>query len=410
MLLSIEEKKDILKDLIKRRSKKFNKEYEKLLEVIYQNDILKNYETQVKNIKEEFQKELKSINTHDVDWESHERKGAEIEKKFNKELLDLKYEINSFLDGFNNLKKMYGKYKVIYNSLMKTLDKDEKFKNLKIDKIELPKISNINEINQIKENLKQELNNIEEIKNKYKIVSYYDLDSFEEKKFVISNEFVEFVEKIKVLSPKQYKRIKSLDTDKKLKLKEAKIIYQRLIYSKIYKEEINNILDEAPEYLKEKFELLKQKEIIYKDEYENLLDEYYNQESKSVSIDKIVKVFEDAGYKFEEVGLNEKGYINTDNEEYKIAYRIENNKLSLAFTRFVDKDTQVNEYERVKDKQMSKKWCGDFETIIKNLKKQGINLNKEMIKEPDEIEIRYEVVESKKSNQNYTINEKKMEK
>jgi len=78
----------------------------------------------------------------------------------------------------------------------------------------------------------------------------------------------------------------------------------------------------------------------------------------------------------------------------------------LAF----DKSSVVKEYkeeieklQKEKDKQMAKKWCGDFDKIAENLKKQGINLNKEMVKEPNEIEIRYEVVESKISNQNYKL-------
>jgi len=103
--------------------------------------------------------------------------------------------------------------------------------------------------------------------------------------------------------------------------------------------------------------------------------------------------FEEVGYKFEEVVLNEKGYIDTDKEEYKIAYRIEDDKLSFAFTRFTNKDDKINEYERVKDKQIAKKWCSDFEKITKLLEKNWISLNKDFIKEPDEVEIRYEVVD-----------------
>ena len=410
MILSISEQKAILKKTITRRSKKINKEYSKLLKLIEKNPALKRYEKILKDLKDELKKELNSITTHDVAWEVHESKGAEIEKKFNKKLLDLKYKINSFL--FNELKRMYEKYEKIYERLIKDLN-NEKLKNLalEIDKLTLPAVSNISQIEQTKNNIKKELEKIEEIKKRAKIASSYDFRNYQEKKIkVVFNELDEVLKKIKSLSEKEYKRIKSLETDEKLKLKESKVIYQRLLYSKLYKDEIETILEDVPEYLKEKFEALKQKEIIYKDEYEKLLDEYYTQEDKEISVDKVVEAFEEIGYKFEEVVLNEKGYINTDKEEYKIAYRIQNNKLTLAFTRFIDENTKINEYEREKDKQLAKKWCEDFEKITELLKKKGIHLEKEMVKEPDEVEIRYETVKSNKYHQNYAINEKKIEK
>jgi len=404
MLLSIKEKKDILKNLVSKRSRKFNKEYEKLLETINANN-LKTYKKRLQNLKEEFRKELNTININDVNWEVHERKGAEIEKKFNQKLLNIKYEINSLLNSLNELKKIYENYEKSYDELIRILD-NEKLKNLTLElkKIELPTISNMNQIHQIKTEITKELEKIEKIKIKAKVVSEYNFSNFKEKKLKLSNELEEALGKVKSLSEKEYKRIKNLDIDENLKLKEAKVIYQRLVYSNIYKEEIETLLEDMPEYLKEKFEKLKQKEIIYKNEYEKLLDEYYNQENEEISVDKIVEAFEEMGYKFENVVLNEKGYINTDKEEYKIAYRIENNKFSLAFTRFIDETTQINEYEKEKDKREAKKWCDNFEKIIKLLEKEGIYLDKEMVKEPEEIEIRYEIIENKKSNQKFEAN------
>ena len=72
MRLSISEQKEILRRLVVKRSKKFNKEYSKVLRTIEENDILKNYEKKVKDLKEEFQRELNSITTDDVGWERHE--------------------------------------------------------------------------------------------------------------------------------------------------------------------------------------------------------------------------------------------------------------------------------------------------------------------------------------------------
>jgi len=399
MRLSIKEQKDILKNLRAKRSKKFNKEYSKLLRIIEEHSFLKSYEDKLKKLKDDFKSELNSINTDDVGWERHESKGAEIEKNFNKKLFDIKYEINSILNSFNELKTEYYQYEKLYEEVIKSFEQDEKAKNLisEIEKVEFPKFSNSSEFKKLKEKIKESIEKIEDIKKRSKIISSYELN-FRENKFVFMDETDEILNKIKSLDKEEYERIKALETDEKLKVKEAKVIYQRLIYSKIYKDEIETLLEEVPEYLKEKFEKLQEKKIIYKNEYEKLLDEYYNQEDKSISVDKIVEAFEEVGYRFEEVVLNEKGYIDTDKEDYKIAYRIDDDKLSLAFTRFVDKNnSNINEYEREKDKQMAKKWCSNFEKISDYLKKQGIELNKDMVKEADEVEIRYETVESKES-------------
>ena len=78
---------------------------------------------------------------------------------------------------------------------------------------------------------------------------------------------------------------------------------------------------------------------------------------------------------------------------------MESGKLSLAFTRFVDGYVKINEYEREKDRHMTKKRCSDFEKIAELLAKDGVMLKKEMVKEPEDIEIRYEITGSKIENQ-----------
>jgi len=48
---------------------------------------------------------------------------------------------------------------------------------------------------------------------------------------------------------------------------------------------------------------------------------------------------------------------------------------------------------------MTKKRCSDFEKIAELLAKDGVMLKKEMVKEPEDIEIRYEITGSKIENQ-----------
>ena len=284
--------------------------------------------------------------------------------------------------------------KLGYESFIKNIQ-DEKYKNLHLEKMKLKQLFSLSQIEQETEKLKKELEKIEKLQKSVKVLSSYDFTQFKEKIFAPKNELETVLKRVKKISPKEYERVKKLDIDEKLKLKEAKVIYQRLLYTQIFKSEIEAVLEDAPVALKEKFKKLQAKEIIYKDEYEKLMDEYYNQESNEVSIDKITQAFEEMGYKFESVVENEKGYINTDKEDYKIAYRIENGKLSLAVTRFVDGNIKINEYEKAKDKEFAKKWCSDFEKISELLEKEGILLHKEMLKEPDEVDIIYEKIDGK---------------
>jgi len=139
MYISINEKKSILKDLRYKRSKKFNKEYIKLLEIIQKNSLLKEYEKRVKDLKEGFNQKLHSISIDDVDWERHEHKAREIERSYNEKLLNLKYEINSFLHNLNILEKLHIEHKKYYNEIKNYIEKNEKYKSLKteLNKLEI---------------------------------------------------------------------------------------------------------------------------------------------------------------------------------------------------------------------------------------------------------------------------------
>jgi len=400
MYISIDEKKSILKDLRYKRSKKFNKEYIKILEIIQKNTLLRKYEKKVEDLKDEFIQKLKNINIDDVNWERHEYKGREIERSYNEKLLNLKYEINSFLHQLDVLEKLDIEYKKSFNGLKKYIEKNEKYKSLKTELNELGIVSfqkptNLVDTVKLIKKIGENIEKLNDIKSRYSILTSYNTSNFQEQIFTKPNQIENILKNIEALSQKEYERIKELDIDEKLILKEAKVIYQRLLYSKLIKEEIENILEDEdiPKNLQEKFQKIKQKELIYKDEYKKLLGEYYDLNStQNISIDKITKAFEDMGYSFEEVVTNKKGYINTDNKEYKIAYRIEDGKLSLAFTRIIDENIKINEYEKEKDKKLAKKWCSDFEKIGELLKADGIELKKEIIKEPEEVDIRYEMV------------------
>ena len=59
-------------------------------------------------------------------------------------------------------------------------------------------------------------------------------------------------------------------------------------------------------------------------------------------------------------------------------------------------------YEREKSVEMAKKWCKDFESINKNLKEKGFNLNIAFKEEPTSSDIIFENLE-----ENIPLNTKK---
>ena len=100
------------------------------------------------------------------------------------------------------------------------------------------------------------------------------------------------------------------------------------------------------------------------------------------------------GYTFEEEIQEDKlQHITTQDKEYKIALRVVNGKISLAFTKLIPKGHTPSQYEKAKDTQKAKKWCSDFDKIKQELAKNGLSVSEELRVEPEVQEIRYEEVD-----------------
>jgi hypothetical protein len=183
MRLSLKEKKNIIKDLIHDKQSKFNKKVQKLLDIIQKNLFLDRFTDEVKELQKEFKQRLKTIDIHDVDYEVHYSKANQIDEEFTKKLIALKSKIISFRD-----------------------------------QVIIARINNYTvstDIKSIEDYLKDE-----------------------------NGEFKVFLELVKNLDNNQYERIKALDIKDDLKLKEAKVIYLKLSYTQLIKEELQDMLEE----------------------------------------------------------------------------------------------------------------------------------------------------------------------
>ncbi len=212
MRLSVKEQKNILNDLKHNKQKKYNKELQKLRKIIREYHFLDQYAQEVDNLKSEFVNELNQITLDDIGWERHNQMANSTESKYNHKLFELRSKILSYRD----------KYLIIYNY---------------------------------------------KISDNTKYIDEYLQD--EQKEFEV------MVNLIKNINEEEADRISHLENDLELKLKEAKVIYQKLSNSALIKEELEGRLDEFNGAQKRKALALLENRFINKKIYLEFLDEYY---------------------------------------------------------------------------------------------------------------------------------------
>jgi len=328
MFLSIAEKTRILKDLKHRKLQHFNKEYTKLMKLIEEYHFLGDYKEELEFLKKAYIAELDKITMHDMDYERHDSIANEAESKYMQKLFDLKSRIISYKDRYINIISKY------------------------------------------------------EVKDNIKYIEEY-LNNEEDELSLI-------LDMIKVIDKEEYQRIQQLDNAKSLKLKEAKVIYLKLHNTCLIKEELQDILPDLRSEEQEYAKILLEQKIIDKYVYREFMHAHYmNQQSEELS--KIQESFEKFGYTFDEdIQDNSLHYINTEDNEYKIAIRVDNGNVTMAFTRLVPKGTSLTEYEKAKDVEKANQWCSDFDKIKKVMEENGLVVDENMRVEPSVENIRYE--------------------
>ncbi len=331
MRLSVTEKSKILKDLKHRKLQRFNKEVEKLLKIVEQFHFLDKYKSELETLKQGFSVKLNDITMHDLDYERHDYIANNAESTYNQKLFELKTKILSKKDRY------------------------------------LAIIANY------------------KIKDTTKYIEDFIQDE--------SKEFELMLGLVKNIDKEEYKRINGLENMLELKLKEAKVVYLKLLNTRLIKEELKDNLDVLNAEEKEIANHLLEQKMIDIRRYRDFMHEHYmNQQSEEFK--RIQESFESLGYTFEEeIKDNSLQYIDTPDHEYKIAVRVADGKLTLAFTRLILKGTDLTQYEKAQDIEKANQWCGDFDKIKAVMETNGMIVDEEMRVEPTVENIRYEEVD-----------------
>jgi len=302
-----------------------------------------------------------------------------VKKSINKQKLD------RFNKKLTPLKKEIAKYKFLEEFVPKVDELKENYKNelnnIKskyddwyMDEANQLEVKYSNKLLELKTEVFSKRDFYLEVCSKYEIKSqdkYIEISSKNENLEIMLN-------LLKQQNEKEYQRIKNLNTNLDLQLLEAKIIYQKLLNTKLIKDEIKELNDE-------KLNHFLSQTIIEKEEYQKELKKHYFSQKILPTLKENLK---NLGYTFEESG--DILYFNTDEEEYKVGVRLSGENINFVFTKFGEKGS---EYEQQRDKEKAKKWCGDFDKLKKEMSKNGIELDEVVRIEPDE-KIKYERVKN----------------
>jgi hypothetical protein len=227
---------------------------------------------------------------------------------------------------------------------------------------------------------------------------------------------IEKLDKSVFVTLEKYKKLVEYSTDKKQletikeKVKnEYRQLRKNITLTKVFKEDIKEMISrtDIDELIKKGEELLKQKYITSK-EFLEFYEEYVyltsQQKKKKEVVHKLREAFEELGYKFKEEQKPElrlyKGeitYLDTPmGEQYKLAVKLEGNKLITRFTRLVADEKELaslSSYEKIKDVEKAKEWCSDYEKLLQIAEKKGIEMEPKLIVEPNIDKIYYEIAE-----------------
>ena len=235
-----------------------------------------------------------------------------------------------------------------------------------------------------------------EIKSYLDIIKKLDMDVY--------NALEPLVNQVKSYSDKT--KLETLVDKLKLEYKKLK---QKITLTKIYKDDIKEMIEKTTvKELKEKGEKLLNQKYITSEDFSEFYEEYIvlssQEKKKREVIDKLKKSFEELGYKFKKDETTDvklmKGditYVDTPlGDEYKLAVKLEGNKLITRFTRLVADERELatlSEYEKIKDVEKAKEWCSDYNKLLTVMEKNGVEMEPKLIVEPNIDKIYYEIAD-----------------
>lgn len=294
--------------------------------------------------------EIDFLESFDLDIEKIKKDYFDLELKINlskDKISDLEKSIDFNMEKAEDIEKNLQNYKNEHKKLKKSYDKsDQEYKkeisykkDLEKEAFEIEKI--IGDLENKLENLGN-LNNIEELENKFKIKKE-ELDDFDEKKVIENVNFdKKFVENEKERIKKLDEKIKNLEKEKSssnskvesltsyIKINQEKILKAENIFEKNVRENFKCI-DEFLKYLEKSKDLIDRKEEIQK-YFENLnnisirltsLKDYANKEKFETDkikekIENLKNILEETNDSIFSLKLNETKLNDSKNEIYSI--------------------------------------------------------------------------------------------
>ena len=395
-----------IKTLEFKASQYLNTYSEEIARTPYHDKLVENW---VKDFNEEALRIKRKIAEHVLDTDKKKEELANLIKQLK--------EIN--IPDESPLKKELIKFKKKIYVLIKEKKFIEAFEEILIF---LPKAKSL-ELQYLEEKKREEreektedkINNVEEI---FKQKDDLELQNLDKLKLEI-NSYLNMIEKLDpstYLKLKKYKDLIKHSTERrylegvKEKVKsEYKKVRKNITLTKVFKEDIKEMIEKTDidELIEKGKELLKQKYITSK-EFLEFYEEYVyltsQQKKKKEVVQKLREAFEELGYKFKEeqkpvlrLYKGDIAYLDTPmGEQYKLAVKLEGNKLITRFTRLVADEKELaslSSYEKIKDVEKAKEWCADYERLLKVAEEKGIEMEPKLIVEPNIDKIYYEIAE-----------------
>lgn len=385
------------------------------------------------------------------DFLNNSRELNDIEGTFSRNALNIKHKIELLKSGQEDtIRRIDNSIKSAHASISKVLSPDmlttykNDFENLKKELEKAGNLSSLKQKDKLLEALLETINKLVNVHGFAKTVCVNDSEeekakvlTGKDKKQIQLNKIMDEIEKfhglIKEIDKAAYNKLESLvqgvssENEQRLKMvkDQIKLTYGKLkdnmAWNSVFKEVLTEYKSRLADYdcpsdiLKE-IDLLLDKTLIEKAEFNSLsgkikgliqeAEEKRNMmQTRREFASKVKENLKKLGYSvvednggnrsIEELSQEKSVYFDTKWEDYKIMTKI--NSYGEFITRIVkvvssDQDRQnISSYQKQKDTEIAKHWCGDFDNFLEGMKQDGINLKVNLRKEPEEEPVLYVV-------------------
>ncbi len=182
----------------------------------------------------------------------------------------------------------------------------------------------------------------------------------------------------------EYLKMKKLIVEDNVYRHEVKVILEESI-----KNNYESIIEKANRILSSKYVSKRDYESLYSEysEYvKKTLEQRHKPVEKAALEDKIQKFLHSRGYQFLYTTEHGVVYARTPfGDDYLIQLKVnEDGSFSVKFLKVVEDKNAISKYERQKDVEVAKRWCGNLDALIDMLNQSGIIVDTKTRIEPEE--------------------------